>query len=56
MTLLRMLGTIFLFPGNLALSWLNIKMDSDAGIFRSMINMIFWGIVAMLTILPFAVG
>lgn len=56
MTILRLLATIFLFPGNAVLSSLNITIDSDGGIFRSMINMIFWGIIAMFCTLPFVIS
>ena len=39
------LAKIFLFPGTLALSNMNISNEQDGGIFRSSINMIFWGII-----------
>jgi len=45
MTLLNGLARIFLFPGTFALSNINISNEEDGGIFRSMINMIFWGII-----------
>lgn len=45
MTLLRGLTHIFLFPGTVALSSMNITNEEDGGIFRSMINMIFWGVI-----------
>jgi len=53
MKILRALGYIFLLPGNIALNAFNITITQDGGIFRSMINMIFWGIVAMFVMLPF---
>lgn len=56
MTALRLLATIFLFPGTAVLSSLNIATDSDGGVFRSMINMIFWGIIAMIFTLPFVIN
>ncbi|GHA94567.1 hypothetical protein GCM10009069_16880 [Algimonas arctica] len=55
MAVLRQLAVIFLFPGTTVLSSLNIAVDSDGGIFRSMINMIFWGIIAMFCTLPFVI-
>ena len=39
--------SIFLFPGNLALRVVGISIEEDGGIFRSMVNMLFWG--ALLT-------
>jgi len=45
MTLLRGLATIFLLPGTLTLSNMEISNEQDGGIFRSSINMIFWGII-----------
>lgn len=56
MTALRLLATIFLFPGTAVLSSLNIEVDSDGGIFRSMINMVFWGVIAMFCTLPFVLS
>ncbi|MGJ8561205.1 MAG: hypothetical protein ACSHX3_13300 [Litorimonas sp.] len=56
MSLLRLMAKIFLFPGTAALSSLNITVESDGGIFRSMINMIFWGIIAMFCTLPFVLS
>jgi hypothetical protein len=55
MAALRLLAGIFLFPGTAVLSSLNIAVDDDGGIFRSMINMIFWGIIAMFCTLPFVI-
>ena len=43
MTILRLLTTLFLLPGTLFLNALNIRVEDDGGIFRSLINMIFWG-------------
>lgn len=45
MTLLKGLATLFLLPGTLALSNMDISNEQDGGIFRSSINMIFWGII-----------
>ena len=56
MALLRILGTIFLLPGTIVLGVLNISVESDAGILRSLVNMIFWGFFCILAALPFIVG
>lgn len=56
MALLRGLTTLFLLPGTLALGALNVPVESDAGVLRSLINMIFWGIVVVLGALPFMLG
>ena len=56
MKLLRLLMKIFLLPGTLALSSFDIEVESDGGIFRSLINMIFWGFLAILIMLPLMIG
>jgi len=53
MFILRGLVTLFLLPGTIVLSMLNISVESDGGVFRSLINMIFWGLVCVLVALPF---
>jgi len=55
MAFFKGLGTIFLLPGTLVLSRMNISVENDGGIFRSFINMIFWGIVAIFAALAFMV-
>ena len=52
MAILRFLAKLFLLPGTLALSALNISEDDDGGIFRSLINMIFWGILIVIISMP----
>lgn len=52
MALLRLLGNLFLLPGTLVLNAMDISVENDGGIFRSLINMIFWGIVGVMIILP----
>lgn len=47
MTFLRILAAIFLFPGNVLLSALNISVSDDGGILRSLVNMIFWGFIGV---------
>lgn len=56
MTTLRILGKIFLFPGTLMLNMLNVSVENDGGVFRSLINMIFWGFVCVMGALPFMLG
>ncbi|MEP6343833.1 MAG: hypothetical protein ABJ275_11015 [Maricaulaceae bacterium] len=52
MAFLRFLANMFLLPGTLVLNAMDISVDSDGGIFRSLINMIFWGIVGVMIIVP----
>ena len=52
MAILRLLAKLFLLPGTLALSALNISEEDDGGIFRSLINMIFWGILIVIISMP----
>lgn len=56
MTLLRGLTSLFLLPGTLVLGAMNITVESDGGVFRSLINMIFWGFVGVMCALPFMLG
>lgn len=53
MKFLQILAKIFLFPGTLLLGTLNISVENDGGVFRSLINMIFWGTVGVFVALPF---
>lgn len=53
MAFLRFLTKLFLLPGTLVLSSLNIDVKDDGGVFRSLINMIFWGFVVVVLALPF---
>lgn len=48
MAILRTFGFLFLLPGSLVLGALDISIESDGGVFRSLINMIFWGVVGVL--------
>jgi hypothetical protein len=45
MFILKALLTLFLLPGTLALNAVNITIDEDSGMFRSLINMVFWGFI-----------
>ena len=53
MGFLRFLTKLFLLPGTLVLGALEIEVESDGGIFRSFINMVFWGFFAVLGAVPF---
>jgi len=53
MKTLSALTNLFLLPGTITLSMLNISVESDGGVFRSMINMLFWGFIFILGALPF---
>lgn len=52
MFILKTIGAIFLFPGNLALSMAGVSLEQDGGVFRSLINMIVWGMVGAAIVLP----
>jgi len=43
MKFIRMAGTLFLLPGTLVMGVFGLKVENDGGIFRSLINMLFWG-------------
>ena len=55
MAILNAFANIFLLPGTLVLSSLNIDINDDGGVFRSLINMIFWGVVVVMGALPFMI-
>ena len=52
MKFLNIIAQLFLLPGTLVLGMLNIDIEQDGGVFRSLINMIFWGVVIVLFALP----
>jgi hypothetical protein len=56
MAFLKMLTSLFLLPGTLVLSALNISIENDGGVLRSLINMLFWGFICVMAALPFALG
>jgi hypothetical protein len=56
MAILRGLTTLFLLPGTLVLGAMDISVESDGGVFRSLMNMIFWGFVGVLIAMPFMLG
>lgn len=53
MKILNALVWLFLLPGSLALKGVSIDNQEDGGTFRSMINMLFWGVVAVIAMIPF---
>lgn len=42
-----------MLPGNIVLAKLKISEIEDGGIFRSMINMLVWGVVCIVLMLPY---
>lgn len=56
MKFLRALTTLFLLPGTLILGAFGVSVENDGGIFRSLINMIFWGFIGVMIMLPFMLG
>jgi len=55
MIILQSLVTIFLLPGSLVLQRLNISIEDDGGILRSLVNMIVWGLVGLFVVLAVAI-
>ena len=55
MAFFKILARIFLFPGTLALGAIAITEEEDGGVFRSLVNMIFWGIFCVLVTLPIVI-
>ena len=53
MAFFKFLMAIFLFPGNLVLAGIHVTVAEDSGMLRSMINMLFWGFIAIMISLPF---
>ncbi len=56
MRFLSALVQFLLLPGTLVLNALGVSVENDGGIFRSLINMIVWGFIAFLCVLPFMAG
>lgn len=54
MPFLNVLVKLFLLPGTLAINAIGITVEEDGGIFRSLINMLFWGAVAIPPVLGLA--
>ena len=53
MKLLHWLLNGFLAPGDFALRLAGINLDEDGGILRSLINMCFWGAIALIVVLNY---
>lgn len=45
MSIIRMLETVFLWPGDYVRRRLGIELEQDGGIIRSFVNMTVWGAV-----------
>ena len=52
MPILRGLATLFLLPGTIVLNAIDVTVEEDGGVLRSFVNMIFWGILAVVVMLP----
>lgn len=50
MGFLKFLGMVFLLPGTLTINAIGISVDEDGGILRSLINMLFWGVIAVVIV------
>lgn len=48
----RFLSGMFFFPGNFVLQCLNVSIEQDEGMFRSMINMLYWGLMVVIFAMP----
>jgi len=46
MAILRMLWTIFVWPGDSVRRWLGMTEEQDGGLVRAFVNQVFWGAVA----------
>lgn len=47
MAVLNFMLSLFLLPGNLALQKCGISIEEDGGVFRSFVNMCFWGAITL---------
>ncbi|KCZ90322.1 MAG: hypothetical protein B7Z22_12235 [Hyphomonas sp. 32-62-5] len=52
MKILKFLLYVFLLPGDTAIRMVGITLEEDGGIFRSLINMLFWGTI----LVPFTIA
>lgn len=52
MKFLKALLFLFLLPGDLVINRIGITPEQDGGIIRSTVNMIFWGLLIFLIMLP----
>jgi hypothetical protein len=51
MSIIRLLETVFLWPGDRVRRWLGIEVEEDGGIIRSFVNMTVWGAVTLVVAL-----
>ena len=55
MSILKLLETAFLWPGDVVRRWLGITIEEDGGLIRSFVNMVVWGTIVVLIALRFFV-
>ena len=53
MKIFDLITKVVFFPGDVAIKLLGLNMETDAGIFRTMINTCFWGAVALVYVANF---
>ncbi len=53
MKIFHWIATIVFLPGDIAIKLLGLNMETDAGIFRTMINTCFWGAIALIYVANF---
>ena len=53
MVMLNWLMKVFLWPGTWVLGRIGTTIEQDGGVFRSMINMLVWGLLTVLISLFF---
>lgn len=55
MSILKVLETIFFWPGDAVRRWLGLTVEQDGGLIRSFVNQAFWGTVAVIVALRYFV-
>lgn len=53
MKVFNWIAVVIFLPGNIAIKLLGLNLDSDGGIFRTMINTCFWGAIALIGVANF---
>mgnify|MGYP000380316733 CR=1 FL=1 len=56
MPILNAITALFLLPGTLVLKAVGITIEEDGGILRSLVNMLFWGVVAVFIVIIIVFG
>ena len=51
MPILNAITALFILPGTLVLKAVGITIEEDGGILRSLVNMLFWGVVAVFMVI-----